>query len=97
MISSNKKNTYISRLTLAVFNSTGWYPSVNFSLAEPMTWGKNKGCNFLNVDDCDFDEFCTGNGFECDWDGTGEARCDIDIFSGSCSVPKYYTNTICID
>lgn len=97
MISSNKKNAYISRFTLALFSSTGWYPTVNYSLAEPITWGKSRGCNFLNIDNCDFDEFCAGSAFECDWDSTGIARCDIDIFTGVCRVPKYFNNTICID
>lgn len=97
MISSNKKNTYISRFTLAIYSSTGWYPGVNYSLSEPMTWGKSKSCSFLNVDNCEFDEFCSGTAFECDWDATGEAKCAVDVFTGSCSVPKYFSNTICID
>lgn len=53
MIATNKKNSVVSRFTLALFNSTGWYSSVNYSLVEPLTWGKGKGCSFLNIDDCD--------------------------------------------
>uniref|UniRef100_A0A7I5ED49 Leishmanolysin-like peptidase n=1 Tax=Haemonchus contortus TaxID=6289 RepID=A0A7I5ED49_HAECO len=35
----------ISRLTLALFEDSGWY-KVNYDKAEPMMWGRNLGCNF---------------------------------------------------
>lgn len=62
-----------------------------------MTWGSGKGCNFLNIDNCDFSEFCSGTAFDCDWDATGISRCDVDLFTGICKVDKYFNNTICID
>eukprot|EP00090_Calanus_glacialis_P017323 TRINITY_DN26991_c0_g1_i1.p1 TRINITY_DN26991_c0_g1~~TRINITY_DN26991_c0_g1_i1.p1 ORF type:complete len:386 (+),score=61.60 TRINITY_DN26991_c0_g1_i1:23-1159(+) len=37
--------TYISRITLAVLQDSGWY-KVNFRKADPYTWGKNTGCTF---------------------------------------------------
>ena len=86
MIASNKKNTYVSNLTLRLFESTGWYPNVNFSLAEPMTWGRGRGCTFLNIDNCNFPEFCNDAAFNCDWDNTGIGRCSTDPFTGSCLV-----------
>lgn len=33
----------------------------------------------------------------CDHDSTGIGRCELDIFTGICKIPKYFTNTICID
>ena len=51
-----------SNLTLNLFNSSGWY-EVNFSMAENLEWGKNKGCEFV-VNKCvinkqkAFSEFC---------------------------------------
>lgn len=33
----------------------------------------------------------------CDHDGTGIGQCGVDPFSGSCMIPKYYVNTICVD
>ena len=51
MTASNKKGAYISSLVLAIFDSTGWY-DVDYRFAEPSTWGKNKGCSFLDYDDC---------------------------------------------
>ncbi len=53
MISSNKKGSYMSRITLALLDSTGWYPEVNYTYAEKSTWGNDKGCSFLDVDNCD--------------------------------------------
>lgn len=53
MIASGKKGAYLSRFTLALFESTGWYPNVNYTYAEPSTWGKGKGCSFLSIDNCE--------------------------------------------
>lgn len=33
MIASVKKNVYVSRFTLALFDSTGWYYNVDYSFA----------------------------------------------------------------
>lgn len=96
MIASGKKNTYSSRLTFALLNSTGWY-DVSFEYAEPTTWGKGKGCSFFNIDNCTSSEFCSGSDFGCDWDNTGIGKCDLDAYAGSCKLINYFTNTMCID
>ena len=86
----------MSKFTLALLDSTGWYTSVNYSFAaEPNPWGKGKGCGFLNIDNCDFDEFCNEKKFLCEGDGTGIGRCEITNFKGSCKTPKSYINLIC--
>ncbi len=36
----------VSEFSLALLEGTGWY-KVNYDLADKMTWGKNKGCDFL--------------------------------------------------
>jgi hypothetical protein len=60
-------------------------------------WGRSKGCDFLNISSCNFqNEFCT-QGFGCDFDATGIGSCRTDIFSDNCTLQKYYTNTICLD
>jgi len=51
MIASAKKGAYFSRATLALLASTGWY-NVSYIYAEPTTWGKNKSCSFLDIDNC---------------------------------------------
>lgn len=60
MIASNKLGSFVSRFTLALLESSGWYTAVNYSYAETTTWGKNKGCKFFNIDDCDSPQFCSG-------------------------------------
>ena len=96
MIASNKKGAYLSRFTLALLESSGWYV-VDYNYAEPTTWGKEKGCEFLNIDNCNSDEFCQDASFSCDYDATGIGKCGLDIYTGACKTVKYYTNTICID
>jgi hypothetical protein len=54
MIASNKKNTFMSRFTLALLDSSGFYNFVNYSYADSSAWGKGKGCSFLNIDNCNF-------------------------------------------
>jgi|688.fasta_scaffold633047_3 hypothetical protein len=97
MIASGKKGAFVSRFTLALLDSSGWYESVNYTFSESTVWGKDKNCSFLSIDACNGDEFCQGSGFGCDWEATGIGKCNVDPFSGSCKVYKYYTNTICVD
>lgn len=87
----------MSRFTLALLESSGFYTSVSYNYAEPSTWGKGKGCNFMNIDDCSAEQFCNDKNFSCDADGTAIGKCSVDPFTGSCMVPKYFTNTICVD
>lgn len=66
MIASVIKNTYVSPMTLALFEYSGWYTNVSYQYSESTGWGKGKGCPFLNINDCDFDEFCnTQYSFGC--------------------------------
>ena len=39
---------YISNITLALFEDSGWY-KVNYKVSQEMFWGKNKGCEFLET------------------------------------------------
>ena len=45
MTGTHTQNPIYSRITLAVMEDTGWY-KVNYSLAQPLEWGKNLGCDF---------------------------------------------------
>jgi len=65
MTASAINDARITEFTLAFLEGTGWY-TVNYSMAEPFFWGKNKGCAFVNglcVDKttfkANFDEFCS--------------------------------------
>lgn len=39
-------NPVFSRLSLAVLEDSGWY-TVSYSAAEPLVWGRGKGCGFI--------------------------------------------------
>ena len=97
MVASSQKGSYVSRITLAFLDSTGWYKDVNYEYGEKTVWGKNKNCKFFDIDNCDFDEFCSDSSFGCDWDATGIGRCRSSSFTGTCKIIRHYTNTICID
>lgn len=78
----------ISKLTMAVFQDSGWY-DVDFSQAEPNKWGKDAGCDFLKID-CDasrFDEFCSGvDEVFCANDFRTKTRCVRNQFTNGCFV-----------
>lgn len=38
----------VSEFTLAMLEASGWY-HVNYEMAEPLSWGRNEGCNFFNM------------------------------------------------
>jgi len=65
MTASALKDARFSEFTLALLEGTGWY-KVNYEYAEPMTYGKNKGCEFLDTKcintetfEPSFKEFCS--------------------------------------
>ncbi|KAJ6224326.1 hypothetical protein RDWZM_002871 [Blomia tropicalis] len=45
MTGTHTQNPIFSRITLALMEDTGWYRA-NYSLAQPLEWGKNLGCDF---------------------------------------------------
>ncbi|NXS08086.1 LMLN peptidase, partial [Neodrepanis coruscans] len=46
MTGSHTQNRVFSRITLALMEDTGWYKA-NYSMAEKLDWGRNKGCDFV--------------------------------------------------
>ena len=64
MTASTVTDPVVSEFTLALLEGTGWY-KVDYSVAEPFHWGKNKGCSFLDGPCVDkkgnpnFEEFCS--------------------------------------
>ena len=51
------ENPYMSRFTLALLDSAGWY-EVDYSYAESSIWGKAQGCISQNLDNCELEQFC---------------------------------------
>ncbi|RQM29735.1 hypothetical protein B5M09_001086 [Aphanomyces astaci] len=73
----------VSGLTLSYFQDTGWY-QVNFTSAQPMYWGANRGCPFAS-DKCiqgtapvPTDHFCVDASVDsCSVDLTSRAVCTV--------------------
>lgn len=63
----------MSQFTLSLLYDTGWY-DVDFTKAETIIWGKNKGCDFLD-NGCnsttDYLEFVSSSEKSCSFDRYG--------------------------
>ncbi|XP_022901692.1 leishmanolysin-like peptidase [Onthophagus taurus] len=46
MTGTHTQHPIISNVTLALMEDTGWYRA-NYAMAEPMSWGKGLGCDFV--------------------------------------------------
>uniref|UniRef100_H2YII4 Leishmanolysin-like peptidase n=1 Tax=Ciona savignyi TaxID=51511 RepID=H2YII4_CIOSA len=82
--------TVLDRITLAVFQDTGWY-KVNMSEADELFWGKNAGCEFGTTTSCRSGNspfFCTTseavNG--CHYLHLDKGICETNDFLDSCKV-----------
>jgi leishmanolysin-like peptidase len=45
MTGTHTQSPVFSRITLALMEDSGWYKA-NYSMASPLSWGKNMGCDF---------------------------------------------------
>eukprot|EP01017_Pseudomicrothorax_dubius_P035857 TRINITY_DN5081_c0_g1_i15.p1 TRINITY_DN5081_c0_g1~~TRINITY_DN5081_c0_g1_i15.p1 ORF type:complete len:423 (+),score=46.14 TRINITY_DN5081_c0_g1_i15:242-1510(+) len=83
MTASLTESSVFSKLTLALFESSGWY-RVDYSKTDALVWGKNAGCSFLN-DACIKENksilpgyFCTERGEQgCSFQYKSRAVCMI--------------------
>jgi hypothetical protein len=100
MTASQVEDFRITEITLALFESTGWY-KVDYSVAEPLVWGQGKGCGFLNTyckasnGMARFKEFCSNSGNGCSVGGRAGAYCSQDSFSDGCTYMQSYQNSDC--
>ena len=100
MTSQTTKHSLITKMTLALFEDSGWYKP-NYELAEDMWWGKNRGCDFVHHSKCPMGEpqstytgeFCTFTepsakdySFGCDAYGDTMVQCTNtgNVFSEGC-------------
>ena len=82
MTGSTLKASRMTEFTLALLEGTGWYQP-DYSMADPITYGKGKGCSFLNTPCVNsltittkFPEFCSPlNKLACTWTGRGMGVC----------------------
>ena len=83
MTASEGQDGRLSEFTLAALEGTGWY-TPDYSMADPLFWGKGKGCEFLDqtcynkdAHEARFpDEFCsTRKASGCTFTGRAKAVC----------------------
>ena len=87
----------LSKISLALFEDTNWYKP-DYNLAEPLIWGKGKGCNFYNNNTCDtkFSEYCsTEQEMGCNDDYTVKTFCGKTDFSDDCFINDFSHNYVC--
>jgi hypothetical protein len=100
MTASQMDDFRISKITLALLESTGWY-TPDYSMAEPLVYGQGKGCGFLNqycingYGQPRFSEFCTQGTSGCTTEGRSGAYCGADSFSDNCPYMQPYSNSDC--
>jgi len=82
MTASRITDARISEFTLALLEGTGWYLP-DYTMAEAMTYGKGRGCNFITGScmdkttfEANFEEFCSPlMEVGCSWTYRGGAKC----------------------
>ena len=99
MTSTVSSHMLISKITLALFEDSGWYMP-DYSQAEDMWWGKNRGCDLQFTDLCPMGdlqsnktgEFCSFAdvpfSFGCDAYGAIATQCSktLSKYSEGCPV-----------
>lgn len=93
MTASTIQDARVSQFSLALLEGTGWYQA-NYSMAEPMTYGQGKGCDFLNTpciskttNQPAFAEFCSPlTTAGCSWTGRGAGSCGASTIKTSSSL-----------
>eukprot|EP01111_Echinosteliopsis_oligospora_P002827 TRINITY_DN1442_c0_g1_i9.p1 TRINITY_DN1442_c0_g1~~TRINITY_DN1442_c0_g1_i9.p1 ORF type:complete len:311 (-),score=92.27 TRINITY_DN1442_c0_g1_i9:665-1597(-) len=88
MTGESTMNPVFSGLTLALFQDSGWY-NVNYSAADPLIWGRNLGCDFVQKS-CG--NWPTTNGYHCST-VLPTAQCSFDYQARSVCNIKTYSDT----
>ena len=90
MVSDTVANPIVSEFSLRLFEDSGWY-QINYSMAEPIFWGRNAGCSILDGNCAMHGKKCITKGEEgCFYDYTFQATCSSDQFSDMCT---FFTGT----
>lgn len=85
----------LSHFTLKLMEDSGWYIP-NYSLAEPLTWGKDRGCSFLSNSCPSSREMCGQAGaVECSVDFLNKVRCQKTGFSDGCLIREVNRGLVC--
>ena len=88
MVASAKTGYRVSIFSLALLKDSGWY-EIDFSMAEKITWGKNRGCSFVGSScyaPVPAKEFCSFKYLSCSSDTKSTTKCLSTFFSNSCKM-----------
>lgn len=97
MTASTIKDQRLSEFTLALLEGSGWY-QVNYTFAEPMTYGKSEGCLFLDTPCMNretqkqrFNEFCSPlSAIRVSWTNRGFGVCGAMNPTKKPELPDYF-------
>lgn len=94
--SSESAGFRVTQLTLALLEDTGFYASVDYSMAEPNMWGYKKGCSFAQGLSQELQYDCMMNPeMSCDYDSRYVRSCKVAKFTDGVKVESAYKNEIC--
>lgn len=91
-----------SAFTFALMQDSGWY-NVDTSKSEPLLWGRNQGCGFLDFScSTQYSEFCSkptpglASSYNyCSRDFTSKTYCVATDFTDNCYIKEYMKNYNC--
>lgn len=91
-----------SQFTLGLMQDSGWY-NVDMTKAEPLQWGKGKGCNFYDYScSTQYPEYCSrpttgviSTYYYCSEDFTSKLYCLQTDFTDNCYIKEYMSNYMC--
>lgn len=97
MTASTLQDVRISQFTLALLEGSGWYKP-DYTKAEAITWGQNKGCSFLDspcvnttTQLATSEEYCSPlKKMTCSWTGRGTGVCGTTSLKTSTTLANSY-------
>lgn len=98
--SASNEGLNLTVFTAALLRDTGYWDEVNDNLTDPIWWGKNNGCSFLEYD-CTtgtaFEEFKPNGTTGCSFWADGFGAASSETFSDNCNYIRPYSNYQCED
>ncbi|CAD8045913.1 unnamed protein product [Paramecium sonneborni] len=86
----------LSQFTFTLLSDFGFYRLLKYK-SDSMTYGKNRGCDFLfkSCKEQEIDEFCNQNEYTCSYDNSGIGKCGQDQLSDQCSYRSIFLGMNC--
>ena len=97
MTAAINSHPIFSVFSLGILEDSGWY-IVDYTKAERLIWGKDRGCSFYNNETCleDVSEYCSSSGsVSCSSDYMAMTYCMSTNFSDSCLINEFFSSFMC--